>query len=202
MNWSSIAKLFTKDNWDKYSWAVCALLLIYCAYLTFKPAEVKIIKTEHTKTVIDRTESNQLRTQVNQLQQKIKNYDRTINQDEVLVQTKYPDGRIETRIEKKTVTNEHGNTSNTTASSSSTAASTDVQEHTVVTTSSKTSTVTNPNFFWCTMFGVQYYNKQVLLGQGFNIGRGWTGMVLGSYIDVDAPGIRKWDIGAAVMLRY
>ena len=202
MNWNSIAKLFTKENWDKYSWAVCALLLVYCAYLTFKPAEVKVIKTEHTKTVVDRTESNQLRTEVNVLQQKLKNYNRTINQDEVMVQTKYPDGRVETRVEKRTLTNEQGNASATTSTSSSTVANNNLQEHTVVTTSSKTETVTNPNFFWCTEFGFQYYNKQVLLGQGFNIGRGWTGMVLGSYVDIDDPKVKRWDIGGAVMLRY
>ena len=202
MNWSSIAKLFTKDNWDKYSWLVCLVLLVYCAYLTFKPAEVKVIKTEYTKTVVDRTESNQLRTQVNQLQQKIKNYNRNINQDEVFTQTKYPDGRIETRIEKKTVTNEQGSASNTTASSSSTVASTDAQEHTVVTASSKTTTVTNPNFFWSTMVGVQWNNKQLLVGQGFNIGRSWTGMIIGSYSDIDIPKHNKWDIGGAVAIRY
>jgi len=188
-----------KKFWNKWGVLLFVLLAVYSAYKTFTPKEVKIIKTE--KVVTNKVEETRLKEQISKLQKKIKNYSREIREDEIIVETTYPDGRIEKRIEKKRVTSESGSSTESASSSGTTTSDTHSTEHTVKDTT-ETKTV-NPNPFWSTEVAYLFGQRQAILGQGINLGRGFTGMVLGSYrFDESITPENRADIGCAIILRY
>jgi hypothetical protein len=189
--------------YQKYNWVALVLLLVYGAYKTFAPAEVKVVEKERTVTVSDVKTETALRSEIASLKQKIRNYSRQINKDEVIVETKYPDGRVERRIEKKTVTNASGSSYETQNDSDVFVVDKVTGEKKKVENTKNNATVTNPTRLWSTLVGFQYMNKQLIVGQGINIGANLTGMFLGSYSAKDGLSEKdRWDFGGSVIYRY
>ena len=219
MMWAMVVQVFVylKDNWHKYCGLVCIVLLVYGLVKTFSP-HVKIIET--TKTVVDmeslkksETEVAKLTTdiqtmnkQMAQLQQINKDY----QSDLVIVETKYPDGRIEKRTERRIKDNSVTvMSSSSTATGTSTNISTSTHTNTVLvassthtTTDSVKVTEKNPSPLWATTFGYQCKAKQCLIGQGINIGDSLSLFLLGSCKVTPTVADKEWDTGGAVTIRY
>jgi hypothetical protein len=219
MTWAKVVQVFVylKDNWHKYCGLVCIILLVYGLIKTFSP-HVKIIET--TKTVVDteslkkaETEITRLNTDIqtmNKQMTQLKQVNKDYQSDLIIIETKYPDGRVEKRTERRVKDN-----STTVVSSSGTAtgthANTSVSTQTnTVTTSTTTHTTTdmakvtekNPVPFWATIFGYQCKAKQCLIGQGINIGDSLSLFLLGSCKVTPTTSDKEWDTGGAVTIRY
>jgi len=185
------------EIYKKYNWLIVIVLFVYSIFKTIAPKEVKVIKTEHT--VIDRTEEMKLKSQINTLKQKIKNFSREIKEDEVVTETKYPDGKIERRIEKKKVVSEHGTSSEVSSSSTTTDVASKTKEHTDKTDTE--TTVVSPYPFWASMVGYQFNSQSLTIGQGINISKHWTGIVLISY-NLKEGTLDRFDYGGQIQIRY
>lgn len=211
------ALVYLKDNWHKYCWLVCIILLVYALIKTFSPN----VKTVETVTTVVDTESlkkaestiTQLNTDITTMNSqidKLKKINKAYQSETIIVEIKYPDGRIEKRTEKRTTSNSimvvvgssssTGTSTNTSISTSTNSSTVEASSHT--TTNVSTITERNPIPFWATIFGYQFQNKQCLMGQGINIGDNIMVGVLGSYkfnLDVED---KKWDAGGVAIVRY
>jgi hypothetical protein len=147
---------------------------------------------------------------MNKQMAQLKQINKDFQSDLIIVETKYPDGTIVKRTEKRIKDN-----STTTVSSSSTVAgahtttSSSTQVTTVIvsssthtTSDSMTVTDKNPVPFWATSFGYQFRAQQCLLGQGINIGDSITIGVLGSYKFNAIEDDKRWDAGGLATIRY
>jgi hypothetical protein len=215
MIWAKVIQLL--KNWHKYCWLVCIILLVYGLIKTFSP-HIKTVET--IKTVID-TESIQkaeseiiklngtIQT-INKQMAQLKQVNKDIQSDVIIIETKYPDGRIEKRTEKRIKDTSHTTISGTTiASGTTTSTTTSIGKDTVITSSSTHTqsentkiTEKNPVPFWATSFGYQFNAQQCLLGQGINIGDSVTIGVLGSYKFNATEDDKRWDAGGITTIRY
>jgi len=202
------------DFWKKYNIIICVILLIYAGYKTFSPH--KIIEE---RTIIDIEAVNKVQKEVNRLTQinkslekqiaKSKETSRNVLTDEVLIETIYPDGKIERRIEKK-VRNTVTIVETSSTSVVSTVSRVDSSSETYISdSSSKThidaskKTIINPMPFWSTGVVYQYNLKECSLFQGINIGNSITVGVIGSWrFDMDMIEEKKSDLGGILIIRY
>jgi TolA-binding protein len=202
-----------KDIWGKYGHFAFIILLAFCIFKVSKPT-IKIVE----KTTVDTTAVNTLQTKVTQLTSqlqtanqtiaKMKTTNRNIQTDEMVIETTYPDGRIERKITKKTsdtstiTANSNSASSSTSVSTSSNTSTTAATSSThTVTTTSKTTTI-NPTPFWTTIASYQYRDQQVSLGQGINLGNNFTIGILCSYKFIIPKADHTWDAGLVGIVRY
>ena len=202
------------DFYKKYNWLIMIVLVVYSAYKTFAPVETKIIKTEHTRTIVDTSQTQKMQATLSQMRQMQEQINATMKQnkdvkiDEIVKEIRYPDGRVEVITERKTIDktetvsteNKDKNTVNT--SSSTTNNTTEVVTRTENKTDTKTVTETSPNKFWYTMVGYQYKSGQLELGQGINLGKSLSLGVVASYKILDDNIKDRVDIGGQLLFRY
>ena len=200
----------------QYWWVLVVILLAYSIYKTFFPS-LKII--EKTETVIDTVALTKANTEIialnntladvrNQVSH-LKKINKDIQSDIVIVEIKYPDGRIEKRTEKKIKdmsTTIVSSTSTTTGivSSMTLSTSTVVNESTTtVHSAGKTDIMAqkNPVPFWTTYFGYLICDRNFMLGQGINANDNITIGVMGAY-DTEEDEDNRWDYGGMLLLRY
>jgi len=206
-----------KTYWNRYNPILFIILTVYCLYKTFAPAEVKIIQTEHIRNVIDRSELSkvqkelakldQLRQQVESMSKQVTEQLKNIQVNEVIKETKKPDGTVETTTERvtvdKTVVKDESTKTNkedltkVSESSETVKEMTAIKEHKDEVKDTKKEITQNPNSFWFTMFSFKYFTKEIELGQGINFSKNLSVGVVGSYrFD------NQFDVGGAVFIRY
>lgn len=218
MTWAKVIQVFVylKDNWHKYCWAVCIVLLVYGLIKTFSP-NVKTIQT--TTTVVDTVSLQKAEATITQLTtdittmnsqiDKLKKINKAYQSEVIIVEIRYPDGRIEKRTERRTTSNSitvvMGSSSSTgttvSTSSSTNTNSTTVENSSHTVTHVATITEKNPVPVWTTIIGYQVKSEQCLLGQGINIGNNLTIGVLGSY-KFNSDEVNQWDAGGVATIRY
>ena len=208
-----------KSLYGRYSWILIVVLGLYSLYKTISPVEVKIVKTEHTRTIVDKTEvtrlksdlakSEEMRSQLDSTMKSMREELKNVQIKEVIKEVKYVDGHIETITERETVDKtsvkideQNKETKNNVSISSSTEANTTdkkILEHIVSKTDSKTVQTQNSFPFWFSSVAYKYFSQCIEVGQGINIGKSIGIGVVGSYSFKDNG---AWDAGGMVQFRY
>ncbi len=217
--WQKIRPVLIKlaGGLKQYWWIVVIILLAYAAYKTFFPS-IKII--EKTETVVDTVALDRAKTEIVSLNNtiadmrnqvsKLKKINKDIQSDIVIVEIKYPDGRVEKRTEKKIKDNSTtviSSTSTTVGSSSSVTSSTSstVAESTTTVHSQGKTDITaqkNPVPLWTSYFGYMIRDRNCMIGQGININENITVGIMSAYDTEIAGKDIRWDYGGMLLLRY
>lgn len=185
------------EYWSKYNIIIFIIVLIWALYLTFSPKDIKIIKTEYTRIVENKTEINRLKSELNKLEKQFNETKKNINITETIKEIRHTDGKIEIITERTIIDKSELKQENSMTSSNMSTVDTIITTNREEQKELKETTIINKYKLWITGFGYNYFNKQIELSQGVNINN-LTLMLSGLY-EINT---NRFDIGGKILIKY